>query len=118
MHYLKFIIAAALLLNLSACGDKAENQSAGQQNAQTQSSDPRYQNGLLNANPQQFTEILADCGKLMFGEHVAPEEVQLKCRQDMIARAEKLGIKINEANIAEQLVKDRYNFMLREGSKK
>ncbi|WP_373975882.1 hypothetical protein NT239_03710 [Chitinibacter sp. SCUT-21] len=115
MKFLQAVVVGALVLSLGACGDKAENQ-ATTQTADAQSSDPRYQNGLLNANPQQFTEILADCGKLMFGEHLAPDEVQAKCRKDMVERANKLGITLTEAHIAEPLVKDRYNFMVRNSS--
>lgn len=110
------VLASLLALNLAACGDKAENNAAAPA-AESQSNDPRYVNGLLNANPQQFNEILADCGKLMFGEHAAPDEVVVKCRQDMISRAAKLGITLTDAQIAEPLVKDRYHFMLRNESK-
>ncbi len=114
MRLMRCLLVASLLLGLSACGDKAENQGGGSSAVEAQSSDPRYQNALLNANPEQFSQILADCGKLMFGEHQAPEEVQVKCRQDMISRASSIGLTISEHDIAEQLVKDRYQFMQRD----
>jgi hypothetical protein len=116
MKFANVVLIGVLAFGLLACGNQAENQ-ATNSTAEAQSSDPRYQNGLLNVNPQQFDEILADCGKLLFGEHIAPDEVQLKCRQDMIARASSMGITITEAHIGEQLVKDRYHFMQREQGK-
>ncbi|WP_410497839.1 hypothetical protein [Chitinibacter sp. S2-10] len=113
MQFLKYAVALAMALNLAACGDQAENQGAVQASAvnEAASTDPRYQNPLLNANPEQFNEVLADCGKLLFGEQSASDEVQAKCKQDMIARAAKLGLTITEADIAEQLVKDRFHFV-------
>jgi hypothetical protein len=113
MRFISFVIAAALLLNLSACGDKAENQAAVQSQSETQASDPRYQNPLLNINPQQFSQILADCGKLLFGEHTPPEEVIAKCKVDIKSRAAELSVTLSDENIGEPLVRERYNFTQR-----
>ncbi|QLG87256.1 hypothetical protein HQ393_02760 [Chitinibacter bivalviorum] len=107
-----------MALNLVACGDKAENQAVVQNQSQSQSTDPRYQNPLLNANPEQFKQILADCGKLMFGEFAAPAEVQTKCKEDMKKRAAELGLTLTDANLSEQLVAERYKFTQRQADKK
>ncbi|WP_047393986.1 hypothetical protein [Chitinibacter sp. ZOR0017] len=116
---LKYLLAAGLSCLLMACGDQAENQGGtAQPAAQAQANDPRYANALLNANPAQFNEILADCGKLLFGEHAAPDEVKSKCYVGMAERAQKLGLKISEADINEPLVKERYRFTLRETQQK
>nr|WP_314898941.1 hypothetical protein [uncultured Deefgea sp.] len=57
--------------------------------------------------PAQFAAILAECGKVLYSA-AAPTDA--KCREDVKARAAKLGVTLSDANLDEPLVHDRYQF--------
>ncbi len=99
-------LVLALSLVLVACGEKTPSQANSPQ-IESASSDPKYQNPLLNIPPAQFAELLADCGKVLYGV-AAPSDA--KCRDEVKARASKQGLTLTDANLDEPLVHDRYQF--------
>lgn len=99
-------LVLGLSLLLVACGDKAPPQATTAQ-IESASSDPKYQNPLLNIPPAQFAELLGDCGKVLYSA-AAPADA--KCRTDVKERASKQGITLSDAHLDEPLVHDRYQF--------
>ena len=104
----------SLSLVLVACGEKAPAPAAAPQ-IEAASSDPKYQNPLLNIPPAQFAALLADCGKVLYAV-AAPTDA--KCRTEVKERASKQGITLSDANLDEPLVHDRYQFSMSSGDKK
>lgn len=99
-------LALSLSLLLVACGESTPPQTSAPQ-IESASSDPKYQNPLLNMPPAQFAAILAECGKVLYG---ADAPTDAKCRDEVKSRAAKQGLTLSDANLDEPLVHDRYQF--------
>lgn len=112
------VVLSGLMLGLSlvlaACGEKAPAPASAPQ-IEAASSDPKYQNPLLNITPAQFSALLADCGKVLYAV-AAPTDA--KCRTEVKERASKQGLTLTDANLDEPLVHDRYQFSTSSGEKK
>lgn len=112
MKYGMHILALSLSVLLAACGESAPQPTVAPP-VESASTDPKYQNPLLNLPPEQFTEVLGECGKVLY-QASAPTDT--KCREDVKARAAQKGVTLSDANLDEPLVHDRYQFSI--GSEK
>ena len=108
MKYLMPCAVLAVSVFLVACGESAPQPTTAPQ-YEGPSSDPKFQNPLLNIPPEQFATVLADCGKVLY-EAEAPTDA--KCREDVKARAAQQGLTLSDANLDEPLVHDRYQFSI------
>ncbi len=106
MHIALRGLMLGLSLVLVACGPSDENSAAPQ--VQSASTDPKYQNPLLNIPPAEFATLLADCGEILYGKTATPNDA--KCRGEIIERASKQNITLTDGNLDEPLVHDRYQF--------
>ncbi|MGL4995525.1 MAG: hypothetical protein ACRC6G_05085 [Deefgea sp.] len=106
MKYGMRCLALGLSVLLVACGESTPQQTSAPQ-IESASTDPKYQNPLLNMPPAQFAAVLAECGKVLYG---ADAPTDAKCREDVKGRAVQQGVTLSDANLDEPLVHDRYQF--------
>ena len=110
MKHIILLLAATLVL--SACGESSQPAAPATPTSDA-SSDPKYQNPLLNVTPDQFTAVLGECGKVLYD---APAASDGACRKTVLEQASKQGVTLLEAHLDEPLVRDRYQYSVRQAS--